>query len=925
MLIKNLSKTKEINSNYFDANTLSDKYLAENIIKNLKIFNKNNITNTNSIKTNNPIEDDIAKKCVDGLRGTLILYNTKFSKHRLSTRLINVLTLNQIYTVGDIFKYSKDDLNGLPYFGIKCFNELINFLSKNNIKLSYKGKFVLEEKCQTIPNYVLNITFAESNISNKLLNVLQKYHIANIQDVLEYSKKELIKLKGFCHKYFFELNNFIEKYNVKLDIPYTVVYRNIALNTQNEICQQIPSSILNISFQNTNLSNRLINVLIKHHIFKIKDIIKYSEHTLMSFSSLGQICIDELKRFLLGYNITLPVLYYTAINDTQTNTQVDFVSYIRYIYNNKISDMIISYFGGETLESIGKRYKVTRERVRQICNKLNIHQIEKVLYEDKYKDIFHNYEWDKITFCKVMNENTITYQYLLKRYGIGRNKLDNILHDPFFSKEQQMIYISLKKMAFNTEGEILSKDNFFKTVVVKYALDEISIKHLAKRYSEELLKYPELKLKPLTESYLKLLQNTSNYICSCAHNSLRYYELESVSKGMLRKILPTESGFYSTEYLFQNNIKLMRELDIRNKYELHSILKFKFNNDKNANIIFLRMPNILIKYKNKETFILDKIKEYSPISIIKLANILKTDYGHDKPTISTYLSYNFSKYLRSDGNLNIEIKTLSDKQIDLLKTYLTKDIYLMDELNKIISNLNYTASDVINKHNCDKLGYRLESNYIMSKRFRSIPSYLDYLIQKNDVIKIDDEYIKLQGFYFQINNYLSEYKLFKLDETNTYITKKNLEALNIKNVDLQNLFSTIKKSFENKNFFSVYNLLDEFDYSKFENVGLSETFLENILNSMPNLSSMRICNNKLFSLKLQKITIDNFVDYLINKYSAITLTDLKNEITKLYKIQIPIEELHAFVYRINNIFYSNILDKIYTNKKDYYTEVFDEQ
>ena len=53
------------------------------------------------------------------------------------------------------------------------------------------------------------------------------------------------------------------------------------------------------------------------------------------------------------------------------------------------------------------------------------------------------------------------------------------------------------------------------------------------------------------------------------------------------------------------------------------------------------------------------------------------------------------------------------------------------------------------------------------------------------------------------------------------------------------------------------------------------------------------------------------------------INSLEEEISKNYQIMIPEDKLKSYLYG-TDIFYSNILEKIYLDKNDYYEEVYDE-
>ena len=62
---------------------------------------------------------------------------------------------------------------------------------------------------------------------------------------------------------------------------------------------------------------------------------------------------------------------------------------------------------------------------------------------------------------------------------------------------------------------------------------------------------------------------------------------------------------------------------------------------------------------------------------------------------------------------------------------------------------------------------------------------------------------------------------------------------------------------------------------------------------------------------------------MVNKYSSISLEDLEKEIAINYQISVPFDKLRGYLYS-TDIFYSDILGKIYSDKNNYYEEVYND-
>lgn len=675
-----------------------------------------------------------------------------------------------------------------------------------------------------------------------------------------------------------------------------------------------------IEESNNNLNTKLIlEEIIKENtkeepitLFKLKQILsKTTNYIIDNFA-------DDYTKLQIENKIKIGVygIEYNFLN---------FEDYINNNFDERVASIIKERYNGNTLEAIAQRYGLTRERVRQICKKIKLDEIEDNLVEDKYKNVFEKYNWTKQAFIEIFNEKEFTYNYLNERYIKGNEDLTNILTDSDFDDSQKERLKAINKLIITTEGDLISNTNdFIRRVLVKYANNEIDIDDLTDIYNDEIEKYPELQLNNLNSRNLEARLSRSDYAFFGANHKVRYYDFNSLSDesiDQLKELIILNDGFYSTEYLFRNNRQLMNELDIRNENELHNILKLKIDDNDN-NVYFLRMPNFLVEYRDKDEFIVDKIREYSPILINDFIDVLYEEYGHKKTTMLSYLTTNFTSYIK-DGYFDIDTMSLSEEEISVLRNKLTKDIYSLDEVREILESNGYEdAKMVLTNRNFNKLGYKLRGSYVIKSEYGRIYGYFDNKIENESVIKLDESIIKIGAIYNAINYYCKQLKIFKLSN-NIFITDKKLLQLGITKQDLEQFIGKIREKFYDKDYFSVNNVTNEIDCSIFENIGLSESFIDDLISNLDDIKTLRINNNRLYSFSKYSLSITEFMYDMVNKYSSISLEDLEKEIAINYQISVPFDKLRGYLYS-TDIFYSDILEKIYSDKNNYYEEVYND-
>ena len=183
--------------------------------------------------------------------------------------------------------------------------------------------------------------------------------------------------------------------------------------------------------------------------------------------------------------------------------------------------------------------------------------------------------------------------------------------------------------------------------------------------------------------------------------------------------------------------------------------------------------------------------------------------------------------------------------------------------------------------------------------------------------------MKISAFYNALSYYSQHLKLFRIED-GIYITEGKLNELGVSKDKLLRTIDKIHETFKYRDYFSIKNVYTELDLSQFENLGLSEDFVSDIIFNLSDIKTLRINNNKLFCFTDKQLSIAEFMYDMVNKYSSISLDNLEEEIRKNYQIEIPFNKLRDYLYN-TNIFYSDTLEKIYSDKNDYYEEVYNEK
>ena len=70
--------------------------------------------------------------------------------------------------------------------------------------------------------------------------------------------------------------------------------------------------------------------------------------------------------------------------------------------------------------------------------------------------------------------------------------------------------------------------------------------------------------------------------------------------------------------------------------------------------------------------------------------------------------------------------------------------------------------------------------------------------------------------------------------------------LGITKQDLEQFIGMIREKFYDKDYFSVNNVTNEIDCFIFENIGLSDSFIDDLIFNLDDIKTLRINNNRLY-------------------------------------------------------------------------------
>lgn len=277
------------------------------------------------------------------------------------------------------------------------------------------------------------------------------------------------------------------------------------------------------------------------------------------------------------------------------------IEYIEKLPNTRNAKLMISRLSGKSLDAIGRKYKLTRERIRQIEQKTM--NDRPYVYEDRYNKIYMKYDFSCQAFCKFFNVKPYVYYYLSIANGHkhGHRSLEDISEDndlPESIREKWWILM-------NDEHVLRKKPSIAKAIMKHYHHDEpCHVSIIYKEYCEICRHYGLTNKFECTNngerSFLECLRKKSYILCSPGLH-LRYTDIQDDDITDLFSSISFEKytgDCIQALKIFDDYPKLIRTYDIQSGYELHNLMR-KYNDKLPDFVSMRRMPLLSVKAADK--------------------------------------------------------------------------------------------------------------------------------------------------------------------------------------------------------------------------------------------------------------------------------------------------------------------------------------
>ena len=350
--------------------------------------------------------------------------------------------------------------------------------------------------------------------------------------------------------------------------------------------------------------------------------------------------------------------------------------YVDSIQDAKLKDFLKLRLEGNTLEEIGNRYGLTRERVRQLINRC-MRQKPVTVEEHTYRRVFEKYDFTKENFSFVFDVDEYIYIYmtLVCKKGDVLPFVQLSEDNEYPAEIRKRVEMSVYKNYFIIgETKVLKqKPDLVDYVLRTYFRDEAVYDDFVERYNsvlQDLGVTDDERFILRGNHYAQRVAESESVLWKLGKR-FRYYDMSGYDFTYLLDVLNFEQYSdveYSALKFFRSYPHLMPEYDIRDQYELHNLLKKIYAKRENTDISFNRMPVISFGKPNREKQVMDLLLQLTPVSVDVFCEAYETQYGVLSATLKAggYLLC-IDKYRTPDGIFDINQELLTPQQPQQMK------------------------------------------------------------------------------------------------------------------------------------------------------------------------------------------------------------------------------------------------------------------
>ena len=588
---------------------------------------------------------------------------------------------------------------------------------------------------------------------------------------------------------------------------------------------------------------------------------------------------------------------------------------------------------GKTLEEVGRQEGMTRERIRQIEQKV-FRKLAKrgIIYEeDKYMYLFTTYALEREFYFDYLAVSRNVWYYLNLRYTKGKTEISKALEDerlPLTIRRTIDRYIHRGYIQIDGSYIPMQRSAFEDIVAERYCKDEVPLEAFFRFYKQFLAE------NGITDDRLQLKENVkssrvnrlcgSNKILWKQNQRLRYYDIDG---GDFTELLETlnlgqyENVELSTRKFLIDYPELMKRYDLRDEYEIHNLLKKIHAEKENPQMVFGRMPDLQFGVFDRQHAVKKMLFALAPISADNLAETISLEYGTRADTIRANWLNCISEYYHQ-GMYSVEYEDMPEEHVQKLKSALVNDFYFMTELRMIYSNLVTDADlSLLSTYNLKKMGFLVGTSYVI-QHYSSADAYFEHLLTSDDVIDIapiSKRYVGLSTYNAYLASIKHEMRIIEF-EPYQYINIRRLEKLGITKEKLREYGSQVWSYLIDDRYFTIQSIRSDGFTSELDGLGFGDLFYASLLKEDGRFSWQRVGNAVVFNPKGNSFTVHDFLVDCITDVGSVNIDDFSSGLREKFGIELDRYTINEKV-KGGDVYYDSIMEKLYADYSLYFEEI----
>lgn len=888
---------------------------------------------------------------------------------------LNLYSIKQLKKIGivtlrDFINISREKLDkiNLPPRYISKIAEYRDAKDKE-YQISFEKKIEVHNSTSEMSELELSIDSIPLNLYS--IRQLKNLGIATLRDLINISKEKLIKInlppryiseiikyrdaKDKKHQFSPDINISVDSQNLdKIINKMTAIYMSTEVLTDGD--SNVIKEILLSDKENSNLGlftkifDSSDSLFKKYYVINSdfhKNIVKYSillqcfcvngcsynlllERLNKAFGvddKFFEKCLKELQ--LIGDLIVNDDYYYETKIKTFGQILTDLLDDDKLKVTRRDIEIYRSRVNGLTLQNIGDSYGCTRERIRQIINRIELKCGKYFIgcEEYKYKGFVMRFNVDKKTLIQLFDLSLQETNFIFYKWKCGEENLIDGCTDIGLSISIKEKLIRFAKESFIIIGNLYIKKHrldILKYVVETFCKDDTSLSAVYKIYMEIAQKY-KLEDSNLSEhSFHAQIERIPNALSKQGH-LIRFFDFSTINIDLLLEELhfnELDDVEISTHLFFLNYPDVLKKYDIRDKYELHNLLRKSSSRFMNKTVKFLRMPGIAIGNVNREDQVKSFFEKYSPISIERVALLYEKQYGVDPATFNA----NYLKYIKEDLTTDKEFTNsvpLGETYCKSLELVLDKNLYHIKVFKRIFKNvIGNEYQHYFNKYNFLKLGFIQKGELVYLLKDKNAKNAVRRYFLRADkiILDSDDEALLTSSTFTQaLSKLKASYQIIEFCPC-SYISSSALENFGInKDVILQYVEEILKIA--NKDYFSLSKISLKVHNHPIYDLGFETYFYESILKASHKLRYTTIENNVIFKETDECFYISDIIKEWVDRFDYLSISNLIDIFNERFEICLTQRYNLITASKRAGLYYDQIMDSIFRDKSKFYEEV----